>query len=225
MESQSSLFLAGEGDEWFKRNNKSRDRDLEQVDPIARATKALIPEGSTIGEVGCAFPLRLAHLVKRHGGQGWGIDPASAAIEEGRETYPNLKLDVGTAEALPWDSASMDVLVYGFCLYLVDRSQLFAVAQEGDRVLKDGGLLVVLDFVPPFPYRNPYKHKEGIWSYKMDHASLWDWNPAYQRIHCQVFPHGEAEAGTEAGIPDDRIGVTVLCKSTEFAYPVHPEYA
>ena len=32
------------------------------------------------------------------------------------------------------------------------------------------------------PYKNEYKHKEGVFSYKMDYSKMFSWNPSYQLI-------------------------------------------
>ncbi|MGB6911936.1 MAG: hypothetical protein WBE42_04170 [Pseudolabrys sp.] len=41
---------------------------------------------------------------------------------------------------------TIDLLIYGWCLYLCDREDLFKIVTEGDRILKDSGYLVVYDF-------------------------------------------------------------------------------
>ncbi len=82
--------------------------------------------------------------------------------------------------------------------------------------MSDEGHLFVYDFFSPRPYRNIYKHKEGLFSYKMDYAKLFNWNPAYTTIHHTVFPHPGSH---EANDPDSVLAVTVLRKCLKKAYP------
>ena len=86
----------------------------------------------------------------------YGIDPSSKDIEDGKSIYPNNSFQVGTADNLPFDDDSFDMVIFGFCLYLCDRKDLFKIAYEADRCLKNKGTLVIKDFCPPFPYKNNY---------------------------------------------------------------------
>jgi hypothetical protein len=111
------------------------------------------------------------------------------------------------------------MIIFGFCLYLCDRKDLFKIALEADRCLSDNGFMVILDFYPPFPYKNSYSHKEGIFSYKMDYSKLFSWNPVYNEIYNLIFSHS---GFSERIIPDEKIAVTILNKSEGFAYPLQP---
>ena len=46
---------------------------------------------------------------------------------------------MGTADKLPFEDQSVDILVYGFCLYLCDREDMFNIAAEANRVIKSSG--------------------------------------------------------------------------------------
>ncbi len=83
-----------------------------------------------------------------------------------------MALQKGTADALPYIDGQFDMVLFGFCLYLVDRSLLFRVAHEADRVLKKDGTLAIIDFDPPQPMVRPYHHCPGIYSYKQDYSQL-----------------------------------------------------
>lgn len=223
MITQRDVFIAGEADAWMDRNRPGMERFAPEKDTVVRLVRPHLRRGARVAEVGCSMGQRVAALTELSAGHGYGIDPSAKAIAAGLEWHPALRLECGTAERLPWDDASMDVLVYGFCLYLCDRGDLFRIAAEGDRVLKAGGILAVLDFVPPHPYRNDYSHRAGVFSYKMDHSSLWRWNPAYVEVARELHDHGGAN-GSSTLAPDDRVGVTLLKKLPEFAYAARPDY-
>ena len=149
----------------------------------------------------------------------YGIDPSSKAIEDGKSRYPEISLQVGTADDLPFDAGSFDMIIFGFCLYLCDRKDLFKIAYEADRCLKNEGSLIISDFYPPFAYRNRYSHYEGIFSYKMDYSRMFAWNPAYTEISKIVFTHSGYAL---RDVSDEKLAVIVLRKNEQHAYPTSP---
>jgi ubiquinone/menaquinone biosynthesis C-methylase UbiE len=225
MTAQRQVFREIEADAWLERNRTVLEHYDPARDPVVRLLRPHLKPGAVIAEVGCALAHRVAGLAKLHGGRGLGVDPSARAVEEARRHHPTLTLDQATAESLPWPNESVDALIYGFCLYVCDRGDLFSIAAEGDRVLREFGVLVVFDFLPPFAYRNPYSHRAGLHSFKMNHANLWSWNPAYIRVAEEVFDHAPAR-GPEGSqfAPDERVGVTVLRKLPAHAYPERPAY-
>ena len=132
--SQRRLFLEGEGDAWLERNIQGtvEERERWQVrDPLAGLLADLpLPHGSQVSalEVGCGQGLRLHRMKQEFGWQVAGVDPSSAAVEAVQSM--GLVAQVATADCLPVPDASVDLLVYGFCLYLCDRADLFKIAAE-----------------------------------------------------------------------------------------------
>jgi ubiquinone/menaquinone biosynthesis C-methylase UbiE len=83
-----------------------------------------------------------------------------------------LSVQQGTADVLPFDDNSYNIVIFGFCLYLCDREDLFRIASTADRVLRDSGWLFILDFFSPLPCAKTYHHRPGVLSYKMDYRTL-----------------------------------------------------
>jgi ubiquinone/menaquinone biosynthesis C-methylase UbiE len=201
--SQKETFIEGEGDRWHERNSGGLNNDL--VLPTIQRNGLRVSDvleigsgdGSRLLQIKAAFP---------HANVA-GVDPSQKAVNE---AAAGTSLRVATADALPYENDSFNLVIFGFCLYLCDRADLFKIAAEADRVLRDYGAMIVYDFHPPLPYRNPYKHVEGIFSYKMDHSRMFSWNPAYQIISQDVFPH----PGTTSMNPDNRVGITVMRKNS-----------
>jgi len=214
--SQRTLFLAGEGDGWFERNRVALAGVDAAADPVVRALAGL-PPPQRILEIGCADGWRLERLRQSTGAACFGVEPSATAVAEGAERFPSLTLARGTADRLPFADDEFDAVVFGFCLYLCDPSDHFRIAAEADRVLAEGGWMVIYDFLPPRPWRNPYAHREGLYSHKMDYARMFTWHPSY-RVH-EV---SRAEAGAQPAAPDDRIAVTVLRKLRREAFPDNP---
>ncbi|MCS6243454.1 MAG: class I SAM-dependent methyltransferase [Opitutus sp.] len=221
MKLQKEIFSDGEGDAYFKRNSASLAWQRVDKDAAVRSLLPLVRSGWQLAEVGCSTGNRVATLGELSGGRIAGIDPSASAIAEASGIHPEGDFRVGTADKLPWSDGSVDVLIYGFCLYLCDRNDLFRIAAEGDRVLRDGGLLVVVDFLPHHPYRNPYVHLEGIFSYKLDHSRLWSWNPQYIEIARQMYDlKCRYTPADSVYTPDERVGMVMLKKQVKDAYPI-----
>jgi ubiquinone/menaquinone biosynthesis C-methylase UbiE len=151
-----------------------------------------------------------------YGARVVGIDPSDGAIADGRARFPHIAFARGTADALPFPACSFDFVCFGFCLYLCDRSDLFRIVAEADRVLTDGGHLVIYDFYVRSPYRRVYHHDRRMFSYKMDYTRLFLANPAYRLLTLYAF-------GTDGGCArdeDDTVAVGVLRKHLESAFPL-----
>jgi ubiquinone/menaquinone biosynthesis C-methylase UbiE len=213
---QKEIFSDIEGDKYFDRNKKkltcSRD------DHVIAAITQLELSPKKILEIGCSNGWRLKLLSKIYHSDCWGIDPSAEAIAQGKKDFVELRLEKGTADELPYENQMFDMLIFGFCLYLCDRSDLFKIAYEADRVLMDLGHIVIYDFHPPFQYRNNYAHCEGLYSYKMNHANLFLWNPAYTVKYQKMFFHPPLKTGSF----DDLVSVMILEKNVESAFPENP---
>lgn len=219
--SQKEVFLGSEGDRFYERNRAKLNLAADKVasDPVLHAVRACRLNPGSILEIGCSNGWRLEALRREYGATCHGVDPSSQGIREGSEWFPEIALTQGTADALPFANNAFDLVIFGFCLYLCDRRDLFKIAAEADRVTRDQGNILILDFHPPFPYRNEYKHRPGVSTFKMQYANLFTWNPDYTVVLEQVL-----NPRALPGLPtaDDRVSVTVLLKSVHEAYPQSP---
>jgi ubiquinone/menaquinone biosynthesis C-methylase UbiE len=219
MTNQKDIFEASEGDCWFDRNKKAYDALPSKPDMVLDLLKQIELTPKSVLEIGCSNGIRLNLIKDAFGAHCCGVDPSAQAINDGQTRYPGLSLRTGTAENLPFEQNSFDTVIFGFCLYLCDRSDLFKIAYEADRCLQDNGTLVITDFSPPVPLKNKYVHCEGMFSYKMDYANMFLWNPAYTQIARVVYSH----AGYALrDVPNERIATTVLKKNTAYAYLNEP---
>lgn len=216
-QTQRDVFLQGEGDQWFERNTQSlgTDADKQKHDPVLALISNKNLLFKNVLEIGASNGWRLSAL-RAHNDRALlcGIDPSAQAVANAAE---GVELKVGTAENLDYNDRQFDLVIFGFCLYLCDRADLFKIAAEADRVLADQGHMIVYDFYASTPYKNSYGHKDGMFSYKMNYADLFTWNPAYKIIDEIVQPHPGAEDK-----PDNQIGVHLLQKNLKAAYPDNP---
>lgn len=189
---QKDIFFSEEGDAWFERNHQamqSREFGFEEpvinaVAKILRITSNKLPK---VLEIGCGEGKRLSWLARNFNLECYGVDPSLKAVAAARQQ--GVIAHQGTADVLPYDSGVFDVAIFGFCLYLCDREDLFRIAYEADRVLKSDAWIVIQDFFSEKSVRREYHHKPGLYSYKMDYRSLFDWHPSYTCYSHEVVHH------------------------------------
>jgi SAM-dependent methyltransferase len=212
---QKDIFLGSEGDAWYARNVE-RLHDA-RPDIVLSTLEDMKIEPKSVLEIGCSNGYRLEWIRERFGGAGFGIEPSKRAIEDGKRRFPSLTLEVGTADRLPFADGQFDVVIFGFCLYLVDPRLHFRCVAEADRVLGEGGMLVIYDFIEPVPYYNEYAHRAGVRSHKMEFSRLFLASPAYRLLRRNLVPSDGVVAK-----PDETIGVDVLAKSYATAFAANP---
>jgi SAM-dependent methyltransferase len=214
---QKLEFLAAEGDQWHARNRAALAAPSPLRELAVDCIAAHLPAGraARVLEIGCGQGGNLAALAQRQAIEAHGIEPSREAVAAGTALYPGLSLRTGTADALPYDDAAFDLVWFGFCLYLVDRSLLMRAVAEADRVLRDGGALAIVDFDPEAPVVRPYHHRPGLNSYKMDHGRLFLANPAYVLAEKRATSH---TTGRWEADPQERVAVTVCRKDLAHAY-------
>src|SRR5262249_15784093 len=155
---------------WYARNF------LNLVDPNDPITKLVYeitdnqPRGWDVLEYGCANGWRLHGINNMIPSRCRGVDPSKQAIKDGQIKYPGIRLEVGTVMK---EFDDIDIMIYGFCLYLADRHKLSHIAGIGDAGLADGGHLIIHDFDPDHAHMVKYHHRIGLFSHKMDYSKLW----------------------------------------------------
>jgi len=218
---QKEIYQISEGNAWFHRCKESHHLcEADWIDDdIVNFMRHVGIAPQKVLEIGCSNGKRLHILQTLFNSKGVGIDPSIEAIDDGKKRFPNLSLSTGTADDLAFEDNTFDTIILGFFLLMCDRDELFKIAMEVDRCLKDGGTLIIQDFHPPFPYKNSYGHLEGLYSYKMDYASMFTWNPAYVEIAKELSSHSELDF---KNYPDERVVITALYKNMDEAYPKNP---
>lgn len=211
---QRQAFANLEGDAYFQRNREREEVPTYRRKEVSFVTSWLKP-GDTLVEVGCGNGVNLADIRRHVACEAVGVEPSTAAVQDGRRRWPDLSLHVGTADALPLPDHSADVLWFGFCLYLVDRSLLMRVVAEADRVLKPESLLAITDFTVHRPVKRAYVHREGLYSWKMDYPGLFTANPAYALTE-KIMRHRHGSMSDQPEAPE--VATWILTRSNRGAY-------
>ncbi len=213
-EKQKDIFLQSEGDEWFSRNRQALAvRKFPEGDAILEELLDIL-SGKTCGrklkvlEIGCGDGGRLAWLQQNCAVDCYGVDPSAKAVEAAASCGINAAKAV--ADDLPFKDGEFDVVIFGFCLYLCDRSDLFRIACEADRVLCSPGWLLIQDFFSPIPRSRIYHHRPGVMTYKMDYRNLFSWHPGYECITHKVRGH---QNGSYTDDPEEWTAISVLRKA------------
>ncbi|MCI2807806.1 class I SAM-dependent methyltransferase [Eoetvoesiella caeni] len=214
---QKDIFLASEADAWFERNHQAcLERDFANDDLVARIVARIVSRVSLHGggpikllEIGCGEGRRLEWLAKNFNIEVYGIEPSAKAVEQACSR--GVKAQRGTADTLPFETASFDIVVFGFCLYLCDRQDLFRIACEADRVLKPKAWVIINDFFSSTPMKREYHHKSGMYSYKMDYRTIFDWHPAYTCYEHKLTSHS---LGDLIDDPQEWVAISLLRKVT-----------
>ncbi len=213
MTRQKEIFKESEGDAWYRRNRPALETRDWSKDKVTRMLLSLPADISNarILEIGCGDGSRLAEIKKHIPAQVSGLDPSqlavSAALEQGVHAL------AGTAESLPFDDASFDIVIFGFCLYLCDDADLFRIGAEADRVLAPSSWLLINDFNSAAPLYNRYHHREGVLARKMDYKQMFLWHPSYTLVSYDKYAHQDA-----LWLDDPHEWVSVACLR-KFAKP------
>ena len=207
---QKQIFLKSEGDKYYARNGDNiRGEYIKKEDLTNMLISLPLPKNNSIKllEIGCGNGERLRRIRKETNWEVIGVDPSKKCIklleEEMIEAY------VGTADCLPLDDESVDILVYGFCLYLCDREDLFKIAAEANRVTKKIGWLAIIDFWVKNNKENDYIHCNNVLSYKTRPEEMFTWHP-----HYTVMDHKIRSIGTNkyTDDPENWVASTLVRK-------------
>lgn len=190
---QDEMFLAGEGDRWYARN-KAKLSEAGCADWPLRLLTMLEPgpDVRSVIELGCADGYRLAALSRLFGDgvRCAGIDASADAIRQGSERYPGLDLRQGLLSDVPLDEPA-DLVVVNFVLHWVDRARLVRSIAEIDRLVADGGLLLLGDFLPDFAQRRRYHHlpERRVYTYKQDYSAAFKTLGMYRECVSVSYDH------------------------------------
>jgi ubiquinone/menaquinone biosynthesis C-methylase UbiE len=176
-------------------------------DPVLNTLILMDMKPTMVVEIGCSDGWRLEGIRQKFNCKCYGVDPSGLAIINGRKDYPHICLSAGVADDLPYPDSISDVVIFGHCLYTCPQEKLFEIAAEADRVLIDGGHIIVYDFYPKVPYYNQSVDCEWTMTYKMDYSEMFSWHPYYKMVYRNIL----TEEGTVA---EDRLILAVLRKVT-----------
>ena len=183
---QKKIFLKKEADKMFIRNiflYKNKNYKNEKLSKLIlnfyKGNNAKKNTNSIL-EIGCGDGSRLEYLSTQLKKKFYGLDPSKKSIFKARKK--GIIARIGTADILPYKNKFFEMVIFGFCLYLVDDEDLFKIITETDRVLNDKGVVVIYDFISKNPKYYNYKHYKNIFSRHMDYKKFFMTHPSYKLI-------------------------------------------
>lgn len=195
-----------------------------EEDPIIRMLHSTGVTPTSALEIGASNGYRLEHLRTSFNCRVKGVEPSREAIVDGQSRHPEVSLVEGVASELPLgDECVYDLVIINFVLHWVDRSTLLRSVAELDRVLTDGGYLVIGDFYPPVPQRVEYHHLPGqnVWTYKQSYMDILLASNLYELVAFLPFAHAIPRIDAQAPAAE-RAGVAMLKKTLQGRYATIP---
>jgi len=214
---QDQVFLEREGDQWFKRNKATLDHKDQFDWPCYLIDFLDTQDVKNVIELGCSNGWRLERLRqhrKFEKARFVGIDASFEAIQDGHARYPELELYQGLLNKIPLQE-EFDVVIIYFVLHWVDRSTLARSVAEVDRITKNGGFIVLGDFLPDFQHRRHYHHLPGenLYTYKQDYAKIFEALETYKELAKITFNHDHYEEKIQVCQASSRAMCVILQKS------------
>lgn len=192
---QKESFLSYEANAWFDRNYQviknydfNRDRVISLIKEYNLDPQSVLEIGSSAG-----YRINAIKNIYKECNV-FGIDPSEKAIKYGNEHFQDINLIHGTADNLEdFEKQSIDIVIVGFVLYVIDREILFKVVSEIDRVLKNGGILIIVDFFSEKSLKNVYEHIDEFqaYSFKQNYDEIFTSSKLYYLLDKSTWSHSE----------------------------------
>ncbi len=125
-----------------------------------------IPVGCRVLDVGCGTG-RLLSLLAERGAVGTGVELAPEMVAVARRANPQMDIRQGTAEDLPFDDGTFDLVVACLAYHHLGAPERFLA--EATRVLVPGGRLVVAE-----PRLGALRRLLNAWFRAHDHVERFD---------------------------------------------------
>jgi SAM-dependent methyltransferase len=218
MTTQDSVFSEFEGDRWFDRNRDA----LDGFDPSADLPLRLIGlyglTPARVLEIGAANGFRVATIREQTGAEAVAVEPSAHAVLDGRQNFPKVSFVRGTASAVPLRK-TFDLVIVNFVLHWIDRQNLLEVTAEVDRLVADGGFLIIGDFYPANQLQVRYHHLQDreVYTYKQNYAATFLASSTYHPVALLTAHHVAKRLNAEVA-ESDRIGAWLLRKELRSHY-------
>lgn len=178
--------LRADCNDYYRRNMGLHEPEVDELQDTLDKIHSYAPL-ERVFEIGAGNGWRLRKIEQRYDGcRAYGLDYSDEAVDASDGMVRH-----GCAPAeLPWyGTASFDVVILGFFTYLLPRTHVMELVAGVDRIVRDGGHVVVLDFLHPTPVRVPYTHSGNLTVYKHDVSGLFTANPQYVLVDRRLVDH------------------------------------
>jgi ubiquinone/menaquinone biosynthesis C-methylase UbiE len=151
----------------FERRSETYDRFLPQrliFENFHRIALDSVPQDfhpGTILDIGCGTG-RLLHMAADRWPEAklTGVDPAEGMVRQARRQLPSADFHTGLAESLPLPDASFDLCLSTISFHHWQEQPL--ALQQVARVLRKGGIFILMDVYMPFGLYAIFHHGRQI---------------------------------------------------------------
>jgi SAM-dependent methyltransferase len=167
-------FWRGESWRYFERNYGGRDLRALPPHPHLAALLERVPlalEAPALLDLGCGPANNLHHLAARFGARrAVGVEASPATVAALARAFPAYAFVASDGVALPFPSATFDLVLLRGVLCWIDRDYVLQTLGEALRVA--ARWLVVSDFAPLARYSTVYHHDGRYRTYKQSYQPL-----------------------------------------------------
>ncbi|MBL0738849.1 class I SAM-dependent methyltransferase [Flavobacterium sp. GN10] len=218
---QKGSFLSYEANAWFERNKSVIENYSLERDRVVTLIKEYDLKAESILEIGCSAGYRLNAIKSIFAdSEVFGVEPSEKAIEYGESHFPSVNFIHGTADNLEqFDKESLDIVIVGFVFYVIDRNILLKVVAEIDRVLRNGGILIIVDFFSENSLKNVYEHIQEFtaFSFKQNYDEVFTASKLYYLLDKSTWNHSEKKLDASNNYYD-KYSISLLKKDIESSY-------
>jgi SAM-dependent methyltransferase len=146
------------------------------------------------------------------------VEPSAQAIANGMAKFPCVHFVRGSADHLPL-KRRFELIIVNFVFHWIDRANLLGVVSEIDRLLEDGGFLIIGDFQPVNRLSVPYHHlaNGAVRTYKQNYAEVFLASGMYHSVSF-LTGHHAAKKLDPLAVEQERIAAWLLRKDIHGHY-------
>lgn len=196
---QEAVFVSQQGLAWHERN-KGKLKANAYSDLVFSVLERLPEPPKTVLDLGCSDGWLLNLIGQRYpDARLVGMDCSAEVLKRGRVSYPRIDFYQGVLGDGHVPSLSGSLVIVSYILHWVSRQRLMNALYQIDSLIQDGGYLLLADFLPDKPVAVPYKHTEGVFTYKANYPCMFLATELYHLVGDLVYNHDTNEKGLAPG--------------------------
>ena len=186
-------FMKTEADSYFERNKEKLLNYSKDQDNVLKTITDYSIKINKICEIGCGSGVRLDYIQKNlNPSLVVGVDPSKKGINYGKKLNSKIQFFNGTSDDLNFiQNKSLDIVILGFFLYVLDRDLLLKSVFEIDRILNNNGYLIIHDFYSKTPSIKKYSHikDKSSFIYKQKYHEIFLSTHEYELLDFKCINH------------------------------------
>ena len=207
----SNPWFEFEGDNWYTRNKECLGKAFD-IPGFLLELYSIKPK--KVLEIGASNGYRLAEIHKRYDCEVTAIEPSQKAVRQGQVKYPFVKFIRSTCEDCDLEE-EFDLIIVNFVFHWINREDLYLCITKIDKMLDEGGWLIIGDFGTEYFFKREYHHLKnaGFYTWKMPYPELFIKSGRYLELAKLRFNHDTGKLSGSINIDD--IGMVSLLRKQD----------